>query len=499
MTFLSPLAEAFEAVLRDRRSDVLVMAPSESLTLTAQDIDDQARDLSAALAALPVARGHLVVAEIGNVSVMPALVLACLRNGVALMPVDRSTPPAELLGLASRWDAAALVVPDGLHLGLVAEGSASPRPARHRVPFARGLAAWVTTPLPDPGRHAPAALLRLTSGSTAEPRVTCTEERHLIADVVHITDAMGIGPTTRQFGVIPLSHSYGFSNLLLPLLWQGTPVLLRPQFVPTQVAPDIRSAALETFAGVPFMFDHLARHQPMSGTGSLRLAVSAGALLAYDTVTAFHRETGVKVRSFYGTSETGGICFDGSDTLDERVPVGRPIGATHVSLVADTEAPDGSGSVCVSGPNVLDRYADDGPPSPGPRRTTAARLDGVYLTSDYARLDPDGMYVLTGRVPSFVNVAGRKVHPHEVEAALRALPGVSDAVAMGVDDVVRGQALGACLVSDAAWDALTVRAALSTQLAAYKLPRVVVVTQALPLTDRGKVDRAAIARLLGQS
>ena len=498
MISFSPLAEAFKAVLRDRGSDLLVMAPSESRTLTAQDIDVHARDLSAALAALPVARGHLVVAGIGNVSVMPSLVLACLRDGVALMPVDRSTPPAELAALASRWDAAAIVVPESVDLAVAGEGPAGPHPSRHRVPFGRGLAAWVTTPVPAPGRHAPAALLRLTSGSTGEPRVTCTEERHLIADVVHITEAMGIGPTTRQLGVIPLSHSYGFSNLLLPLLWQGTPVLLRPQFVPTQVAPDIRAAALETFAGVPFMFDHLARHQPMSDVGSLRLAVSAGARLAYDTVSAFHQMTGVKVRSFYGSSETGGICFDASDRLDERVPVGRPIGATQVSLVADAEAPDGSGRVRVSGPNVLDRYAGDDPPSPGLRGTGAAHFEGVYLTSDYARLDADGMYVLTGRVPSFVNVAGRKVHPHEVEAALRALPGVSDAVAIGMDDVVRGQALGACLVSDAAWDALTVRAALSTQLAAYKLPRVVVVTRALPLTDRGKVDRAAIARLLGQ-
>ena len=91
MTSLSPLAEAFEAVLRDRRSEMLVMAPSESRTLTAQDIDAQARDLSAALAALRLSQGHLVVASVGNASVMPALVLACLRDGLPLMPVDRST------------------------------------------------------------------------------------------------------------------------------------------------------------------------------------------------------------------------------------------------------------------------------------------------------------------------------------------------------------------------------------------------------------------------
>ncbi len=488
MTSPSPLAEAFRAVLLDRRHDTLVMAPGEARTLTAEDIDQQALHLASALARLHLITGHLVVACLGNVSPMPALVLACLRGRLPFMPVDRSTPPAALVALAGRWDAAAVVVPDTLDLRAMTDGS--PLPSSYRQePIGLGLAAWVATTPAAPGRHRPAAVLKLTSGSTGEPRATCTEERHLVADVVQIAAAMDIGPVTRQLGVIPLSHSYGFSNLLLPLLWQGTPLLLRPQFVPTQVGPDIDAARLETFAGVPFMFEHLARHQSLPVLRSLRLAVSAGARLTYDTVAALHAATGLKVRSFYGSSETGGICFDGNPLLDERVPVGTPMGSTHVELVADPDAPEGSGRVRVSGPTVVDGYAGE----------VGARLDGVFLSGDYAAMDAAGTYVLTGRVPALVNVAGRKVHPQEVEAALRALPGVSDAVAMGVDDTVRGQALGACLVSAEPWDARTVRQALSTQLAAYKLPRVVVVMRALPLTDRGKVDRAALARLLGQS
>jgi acyl-CoA synthetase (AMP-forming)/AMP-acid ligase II len=485
MTSLSHLAESFRAVLRDRATEPLVIAPSESRALTAHDIDQQARDVATALAACKLAAGHLVIVSIGNAAAMPAVVLACLRQGLPLMPVDRSTPAAELRALAGRWQAAAVIVPEAFELRS-AESDDDTTSEVTRVAAGHGLAAWTPHAMPAPGRHAPAAVLKLTSGSTGEPRATITEERHLIADVQHITDAMGIGPHTRQLGVIPLSHSYGFSNLVLPLLWRGTPLLLRPQFVPTQVAPDIVSARLETFAGVPFMFEHLARHQALPRLDSLRLVVSAGARLAFDTVTAFHAATGLKVRSFYGSSETGGICFDDSDALDPRVPVGHVMGSTRVDLVPDDDAPEASGRVRVSGPNVIDRYAGD--------QETA--FDGTFLTGDYAHADADGIYVLTGRVPSFVNVAGRKVQPQEVEAALRALPGVSDAVAMGVDDAVRGQALGACLVSEAAWDARSVRAALAPRLAPHKLPRVVVVTRALPLTDRGKVDRAAIARWL---
>lgn len=480
MTFPSPIAEAFAAVLRDRRDDVLVMAPGEARTLTARDLDAGASALASRLRSLGLTTGHLILASIGNVTAMPALVLACLREGWPLMPVDRSTPPAELDGLAHRWGAAAVLVPGGVNLR-------TDQACREPDALPGGIAAWRASPMPAPGRHAPAVLLKLTSGSTGQPRATSTEERHLIADVRHITEAMDIGPRARQLGVIPLSHSYGFSNLVLPLLWQGSPVLLRSQFVPAQVAGDVQTGALETFAGVPFMFEHLARHQALPPLPTLRLTLSAGARLPFETVTAFHAVAGLKVRSFYGSSETGGICFDDSDVLDARVPVGRAMGAAVVTLVPDEDAPDGAGRVQVAGPNVIDRYAGDGD---GPA------FDGMYLTGDYARVDESGVHALVGRVPTFVNVAGRKVHPQEVEAALRALPGVRDAVAAGVDDTLRGQALGVLVATEAAWDARTIREALAPCLAPYKLPRVVVVTRALPLTDRGKVDRAAVARLL---
>ena len=520
----SPIADAFDAVLADRANEVLLVAPSEARTYTARQIDDTAIDLATACRRVGLGRGHLVLACLGNVAAMPSLVLACLREGLPLLPVDRSTPAAEVRALADTRQAAAVIVPASLDLDAVGvpgvggigragtagsgqAGTAGPTESgarRTRVSFPVDLAAYVLDARPDAGAHAPAALLRLTSGSTGAPRATCTEERHLLADVRHIVDAMGIGPRDRQLGVIPLSHAYGFGNLLLPLLWQGTALWLRPQFVPTQVGPDIHDGRLTTFAGVPFMFEHLARHQPSPALGALRLVLSAGARLPFSTVQAFHDVAGVKVRSFYGSSETGGICFDGTDALDARVPVGQPIGEVAVTLVEDDDAPDGAGRVQVHGPNVMDRYmsppdgveameADTAAP------TSAFVAPATFLTGDYASRDATGVHVLVGRVASYVNVAGRKVHPREIEAALRGLPGVTDAVALPVDDPLRGQALGACVASTHPWDARTVREALSSQLAAWKLPRVLVVLPALPLTERGKIDRIAIARRLGQA
>lgn len=525
----SELATAFAAVLHDRAEAPLLIAPSEGRICTARDLDVAASALASTLRNAGLAPGHLVVSGLGNVLAFPALVLACLREGWPLLPADRSMPVDELRALGLRWDAAAIVVGSPSRIDLDAPASSAHAwPADRVVDLAPGAAASLRHPLPEPGRHGNAAVLKLTSGTTGAPRATISEERHLVADVRHITSVMAIGPSTRQLGVISLSHSYGFSNLLLPLLWQGSPLLLRPQFVPTQIVPDLQAGGLDTFAGVPFMFDHLARHRRLPALPSLHLVVSAGARLPFEIVEAFHDATGCKIRSFYGSSETGGICFDDSPDIDPRVPVGRPMGDTEVSLVPDADAPEGSGRVRVCGPNVIDRYAtpaitgdgdDDGALSALGRegsldavgrdgRPPARRSLGggggrpphnCFLTGDYARLDDDGLFVLTGRAVSFVNVAGRKVVPQEVEAALRSLPGVAEAVALAIDDPVRGQALGACLVSGRAWDARTVRHALASRLAPYKLPRVVVVVEALPLTDRGKVDRRAIEQLLNRA
>ncbi|HTV03360.1 MAG TPA: class I adenylate-forming enzyme family protein [Luteitalea sp.] len=492
----SELAAAFEAVLRDRADAPLLIAPSEGRTCTAHDLHDAAGALATTLRAAGLTRGHLIVAGLGNIVALPALVLACLREGWPLMPADRSMPLAELRALAGRWDAAALVVPGSAHETSDEAPASTSTWASARSIETGGITILLHDPMPEPGRHAPAAVLKLTSGTTGAPRATCSEERHLIADVRHITDVMRIGPSTRQLGAIPLSHSYGFGNLLLPLLWQGSPLLLRPQFVPTQIVPDLQAWGLDTFAGVPFMFDHLARHRRLPPLPSLRLVLSAGARLPFEIVEAFHAATGCKIRSFYGSSETGGICFDDTPTVDPRVPVGRPMGATAIALVDDDDAPPGSGRVRVSGPNVIERYAVPMDGAGDEADSRGPLTNGAFLTSDYARRDDDGLFVLTGRAASFVNVAGRKVVPQEVEAILLSLPGVAEAVALAVEDPVRGQALGACLVSAQTWDARSVRQALAMRLAPYKLPRVVVVVDALPLTDRGKVDRRAIERLL---
>ena len=113
---------------------------------------------------------------------------------------------------------------------------------------------------------------------------------------------MRIRPEDAQIAVIPLSHSYGLSVLLMPLLLQGTAIVLRESFVPQQLPADAHHTGATRLPGVPFMFDYFVEHPPAEGWPErLTGVISAGARLSSDTATAFHRAFGVKIHGFYGT------------------------------------------------------------------------------------------------------------------------------------------------------------------------------------------------------
>jgi acyl-CoA synthetase (AMP-forming)/AMP-acid ligase II len=457
---MSELIARFAAVRRDDPARPLIHRPGHNDTLSAAFIWDAHLALADTLSRRGVSAGHLVVSAVGNTAASVPLLLACRAIGAALMAVDAGATRIEIDGLAERFGAAASVGP-------------SPRGD-----------ADVQVVAAESRTYPGVAMLKLTSGSTGQPKAALTTEAQLVADAVHIIHAMGIRPDDTQIAAIPVSHSYGLGNLMLPLLMQGTAFVLRESFVPHQLADDARRAGVRVFPGVPFMFDYFLANPPAAGwPPSLRLLISAGAPLAPATGRAFVERFGVKIHSFYGATETGGIAYDdGDDAPGEGNVIGRVMPGVTVTLRED-------GRIHVASDAVAYGYCGgDGD----------AFVDGGFLTGDCGAFDACGRLALVGRVSSFVNVAGRKVQPDEVERVLHAMPGVADVRVVAADDPRRGQQLVACIVAAPASGitTLAVRQFCASRLAPHKIPRVVVFLEAIPLTVRGKTDRAALDGLV---
>jgi len=480
---LSEIVERFDRIRRDVPGRHLIHLPSVGISLTAEEIWSASLSQRARLNALGLGPDHLVMSAAGNTPAALVLWLACRRLGIALMPVDAATPTVEIGELARRFGATVAILPDSAP-GLDALGSA--------MPYAGSLTAVrVSGASPAPQIYRGATALKVTSGSTGLPKATFTTESQLVLDATHITTAMDIQPLDCQIATIPLSHAYGLGNLVLPLLLQGTAVVLRDRFVPQQMHADATTFGARIFPGVPYMFAHFANSLDASPWPPvLSILISAGAPLEAATATAFARSFGVKIHSFYGTSETGGISYDDSPDVDGEATVGRAMPGVTITLRAEEGAPVDGGRVHVAGDAVASGYADKGPDDEG-------FTDGGFLTGDFGRFDRRQHLMLTGRASSFINVAGRKIQPEEVEHVLRSMPGIEDVRVVGAPDPVRGQQIVACVVSGGhALSAPGIRQYCAARLAAYKIPRTIVWLNQIPLTERGKTNRARLEALV---
>src|SRR4051794_35671738 len=279
--------------------------------------------------------------------------LACLTAGIPVMPVDAGATPAEILALASRFGARVAVLPADSPLAADVSQSADFWDGLVAVTFAG------VEPKPDICRGA--AALKITSGSTGLPKATFTTETELLLDTEHIVEAMGIKPEHTQVAAVPLSHAYGLGNVLMPVLMQGTAVILREGVVPHALPADARAYGADIFKGVPFMFEHFAAAPPPTGwPPGLRILVSAGARLEASTVRRFFDVCGVKIHSFYGTSETGGIAFDESPGITDETTVGHLLRDVRVTLRPELGAPDDGGRGPVAGPTGAAGDAGEG-------------------------------------------------------------------------------------------------------------------------------------------
>ncbi len=477
----SLVVAALERLVADRPDEGAIFELASGRRLTFRDLAADARSVKEAFdRSIPHERSPLISLA-GNRPSWFSIFLASLERGDVLLPLDPDTTWAEAEILAKRYGASAIV------------GTPSPEaPTRASVELLDGLALY---PQPrstsfDAGH---AALLKLTSGTSDESRAVLVSEAHLWNDGRHVVEAMDIRPEDVNYGVIPLSHSYGLGNLVIPLFLQGTKIALCDLFLPGRLQEDVDAARASIFPGVPFHFERILTHfQGARLPPSLRLLLSAGARIDPDLVTSFREGLGMKVHSFYGSSETGGITYDDSEEVAELLHVGKAMPETEVSLRSE-DSSTSEGRVFVRGNAVAGGYVE-GDEREGPSKF----VDGGFLTGDLGRRDELGRLVLTGRVSSFVNVAGRKVNPREVEAVLLEMPGILEAKVLGLPCEQRGQKLVAFVVPRARQlNELDVRTFCAKRLSPHKIPRELVLLDFLPLTGRGKVDRRALEDLAG--
>ncbi|HTQ50022.1 MAG TPA: AMP-binding protein [Candidatus Acidoferrales bacterium] len=269
-------------------------------------------------------------------------------------------------------------------------------------------------PLRVPPPPSPCCHLKTTPATTGVPRAVAFTEAQIMADARNIVATMGLRPDWPNLGVISMAYSYGFSNLVLPLLLHGIPLFLAPAPLPEILRGVAKAHWNLTVAGVPALWH--AWHKAGVILNNVRLAISAGATLPLSLEHAVFEEHGVKIHNFYGSTECGGIAYDASETpRTDETSVGRPLRNVKVTV-------NRNGALVVRSRAVGKTYW------PAPEATLAR---GAFQTCDLAEIR-HGAICLRGHTSEHINVAGRKVSPAAIEEALQEHEAVDECLVFGV-------------------------------------------------------------------
>jgi long-chain acyl-CoA synthetase len=458
-----PLLVAWQKTVSHKSDDAAVLDSAGKIARSFDEIEQQARLFEKKIDALP--SGAVVAVQIGNHEDWPSILIACLRRQLIVLPLDES--------IGEQQRTAALEICRASALVSTVPGSNSPEMIQLRTG---------DTPA-DWGENRP-SLLKLTSGTTAAPRAIRFRSNQLLADCNQICETMGISDDDLNFGVIPVSHSYGFSNLLTPLVGRGVPMAVSRDRTPRAVLADLARTGATVFPGTPVFYQAFCEMADVPPLPKLRLCISAGAPLSGTVAKKFFEKFNQAIHSFYGASECGGICYDRHGTGFEEGLVGQPMQGVEVGLIDPTQS---ASQIRVRSAAVSDGYF----PEPDEQKLG----NGVFVPDDLLARQDSGLKIL-GRVSDVINVAGKKVNPAEVEAHLLRFKGVRQAVVFGRPKGagLRNEEVAACVLASPEVSENELLRFCRTALSRWQVPKRIFIVDVIPTNERGKISRRELAR-----
>jgi malonyl-CoA/methylmalonyl-CoA synthetase len=448
------------------------------------------------LAAHGAKPGDRVAVQVEKSPAALILYLACLRAGLVYLPLNSAYTPAELAYFVQdaqpclfvcadkNKEKIAASLPKVAFLTISDDGQGG-----SLVEEAKAASQQFADP---PIGMADLASILYTSGTTGRSKGAMLTHGNLASNAQSLKQAWAFSGDDVLLHALPIFHIHGLFVATNVVLLSGASMLLLPRFEPNAVFQALPQASV--MMGVPTFYTRLLKDRRLGRdiTRHMRLFVSGSAPLLAETHQQWQARTGHVLLERYGMTETG--MNTSNPYVGERIAgsVGLPLPGVELRI-ADGDGnpvPQGEiGMIEVRGPNVFKGYWNM------PEKTQAEfRQDGFFITGDLGTIAADGYVRIVGRGKDLIITGGLNVYPKEIESLLDELPGVEESAVVGLPHEDFGEGVtaflvrknGAHLVED------TVVESLRHRLARFKLPKRVLIVEALPRNAMGKVQKSAL-------
>lgn len=465
--------------------------------VTYRELDQRSGRSAALLASLGVSRGDRVALLCRNRIEFFELLFACARLGAILVPLNWRMPGVELEPLLADCGAGWLIS------GAEDAGTAQSLRSKSRVlvelddDSGSGYRARRDAFEPLAGRDdwpsGDTWYLLYTSGTTGMPKAVIQTYGMALANYINIAQAMGLREDDTSLNYLPLFHTGGINLTTVPALIMGARTLITPGFDLDRTLELIEAGELDTFFGVPAIYQAISLHPRFGELDLSRVRCwGCGGAPMPDALFKQFAARGATVLNGMGMTETGPTVFlmDHAHAADKIGSVGKPQLLASVRLV-NTEgtdvAPGETGELWFSGLGMTPGYFEN------PVATAGTFSDDGWLRSgDLGRRDKDGYYYIVGRLKDMFISGGENVYAAEVENQLAEHPDILEAAVIGVPDEKWGEVGRAYLLARPGHSLPPdheISEFCKRRMAPYKVPKQFIEVGDFPRTAAGKVQK----------
>ena len=338
--------------------------------------------------------------------------------------------------------------------------------------------------------------MQYTSGTTGFPKGVMLTHYNVVNDGKCIGDRMGLSTADRMMIQVPMFHCFGMVLAMTASMTHGTTLCPLPYFSAKNSLACINQERITCFHGVPTMFIAMFNHEDYRKTdfSYMRTGIMAGSGCPPELMKRAAQPDEMNMRgivSVYGQTESspGSTMSAWTDSLELRTEtVGYSFPHVQTKVIdpeTGKEVPDGvDGEFCSRGYHIMKGYYKM------PDATNQAiDQDGWLHSGDLARRNPDGTYLITGRLKDMIIRGGENIYPKEIEEFIYTHPAVADVQVIGVPDAKYGEAVMACIILKKG-EQLTAEEMteyIKSHMARHKVPQYIEFVDAFPMNAAGKV------------
>ncbi len=495
--------QLFEAQVE--RSPEATALVCEAQQLTYRELNARANRLAHHLRTLGVGPEVLVGVCLERSLELVVGLLGILKAGGAYVPLDPSYPAERLAFMLQDTQAPVLLTQQRLLARL-------PAYTGHTLCLEREAARIAQHPDTNPPPSASPtnlAYVIYTSGSTGKPKGVMIEQRSAVNYLSWIGNTFPLNATDRVLQKTPISFDASVEEIFYPLTLGAVLVIAGPDvnWSAEDLIAALQANRVTVLQVVPSLLASIVEHPGFRSCDSLRLLLCGAEILPPELARRTGEQSAGQLVNLYGPTETtvsSTFWKVRTEVLKDRVPIGRPVANTQVTVVDSTGqlVPIGvAGQLCIGGAGVARGYLNQ-PKLTAERYVSEPDSHGEarrrYLTGDRARVLPNGEIELLGRGDAQLKIRGFRIEPVEVETILREHPDVADAVVVGHQAAAGGAQLVAYVLQAgkrACCDPKVLRAYLKTRLPGHMVPSFLIRLESFPRLPNGKVDRKRLPEL----